>query len=286
MAAMATSASKTPSTPPRAQSLSATALPYKKEHLIWEVGFARRFFLSLTVCAAVLLAAKHSQEAWLQGMVFQARLTGWLMWLSHRMEWWSVLGLLSSSCCVLQLLLNVFSFGCAGFNTWLGPLRPLMLAITVSLQASMWRVALTGRGERLLVSATGATALTAALSLLPELLHLYIHRHDASAKRGGAAAAAAAAGAEMCFRVEGMGCTACTAKVQRTVEALPGVAGCSVQLEGGEAVVRLDEVAAVDARMASALQRSVASALKEAGFPAACVGETFGETPTTKDALQ
>merc|ERR1719157_472691 len=82
-----------------------------------------------------------------------------------------------------------------------------------------------------------------------------------------------------------MGCTACTAKVQRTVEALPGVAGCSVQLEGGEAVVRLDEVAAVDARMASALQRSVASALKEAGFPAACVGETFGETPTTKDAL-
>ena len=280
----ATSASKTPSTPPRAQSLSATALPYKKEHLIWEVGFARRFFLSLTVCAAVLLAAKHSQEAWLQGMVFQARLTGWLMWLSHRMEWWSVLGLLSSSCCVLQLLLNVFSLGCAGFNTWLGPLRPLMLAITVSLQASMWRVALTGRGERLLVSATGATTVTAVLSLLPELLHLYIHRHDASAKRVGASAAAP--GAEMCFRVEGMGCTACTAKVQRTVEALPGVAGCSVQLEGGEAMVRLDEVAAVDTRMASALQRSVAAALKEAGFPAACVGETFGETPTTKDALQ
>ena len=274
--------SKTPPTPPHAQSLSATALPYKKEHLIWEVGFARRFFLSLTVCAAVLLAAKHSQEAWLQGMVFQARLTGWLMWLSHRMEWWSVLGLLSSSCCVLQLLLNVFSLGCAGFNTWLGPLRPLMLAITVSLQASMWRVVLTGRGQNLLVSATGATALTTVLSLLPELLHLYVHQHAASARRG----AAAAAGAEMCFRVEGMGCTAGTAKVQRTVEALPGVAGCSVQLEAGEAVVRLDEVAAVDPRMASALQRSVASALKEAGFPAACVGETFGETPTTKDALQ
>jgi hypothetical protein len=90
--------------------------------------------------------------------------------VSHRMEWWSVLGLLSSSCCVLQLLLNVFSLGCAGFNTWLGPLRPLMLAITVSLQASMWRVALTGRGERLLVSATGATTVTAVLSLLPELL--------------------------------------------------------------------------------------------------------------------
>ena len=270
---------KTPATSP---DRSATALPYKKEHLIWEPGFARRFFLSLAVCAAVLLAAAHSQEAWLQGMVFQARLTGWLMWLSHRMEWWSVIGLLSSSCCALQLLLNVFSFGCAGFNTWLGPLRPLMLAITVCLQASMWRVALTGRGERLLLSAAGATALTASLSFLPELLHLYIHRHERSA----GAAAAAAAGAEICFRVEGMGCTACTAKVQRTVEALPGVAGCSVQLEGGKAKVRLDEVAAVDARMAGALQRSVAAALKEVGFPAACVGDTFGETPATKDALQ
>ena len=139
---------------------------------------------------------------------------------------------------------------------------------------------MTGRGERLLLSAAGATALTASLSFLPELLHLYIHRHERSA------AAAAAAGAEICFRVEGMGCTACTAKVQRTVEALPGVAGCSVQLEGGKAKVRLDEVAAVDARMAGALQRSVAAALKEVGFPAACVGDTFGETPATKDALQ
>ena len=257
---------------------SPSAMPYKKEHLIWEAGFARRFCLSLAVCAAVLLAAKHSQEAWLHGMAFQAQLTGWLMWLSHRLEWWSVLGLLSSSCCVLQLLLNAFSLGCAGFNSWLGPLRPLMLAITVSLQASMWRVALTGRGERLLMSATGATALTAVVSLLPELLHLYIHRHDASGKRG----VEAEAGAEMCFRVEGMGCTACTAKVQCTVEALPGVAGCSVQLEGGSAMVHLDEMAALDVRMVAALQRSVASALKEAGFPAVCVGET----PATADALQ
>ena len=54
----------------------------------------------------------------------------------------------------------------------------------------------------------------------------------------------------------------------------------------GWRVMLPDEVAAVDARMASALQRSIATALKEAGFPAACVGETFGETPTTKDALQ
>ena len=33
-------------------------------------------------------------------------------------------GLLSSSCCLLQILLNFLSLGCAGFNKLLGPLRP------------------------------------------------------------------------------------------------------------------------------------------------------------------
>ena len=92
-----------PSSPP------AAALPYKREHLIWEPGFGRRFLLSLALCGILLLAAKHSQEAWLHGMAFQAWLTGWMMWFSHQLQWWSVLGLLSSSCCVLQLLLNAFS---------------------------------------------------------------------------------------------------------------------------------------------------------------------------------
>ena len=32
-------------------------------------------------------------------------------------------GLLSSSCCLLQLVLNTFAVGCAGFNKVLGPIR-------------------------------------------------------------------------------------------------------------------------------------------------------------------
>ncbi|KAL6063341.1 Mercuric transport protein MerT [Balamuthia mandrillaris] len=35
-------------------------------------------------------------------------------------------GLLASSCCVVQLLLNALSFGCAGFNTVLEPYRPVL----------------------------------------------------------------------------------------------------------------------------------------------------------------
>lgn len=48
-------------------------------------------------------------------------------------------GLLSSSCCVLQLFLNALSVGCAGFSA-LTPYRPLFLALTASsLGATHWR---------------------------------------------------------------------------------------------------------------------------------------------------
>ncbi|KAG0344127.1 hypothetical protein BG004_004714 [Podila humilis] len=42
------------------------------------------------------------------------------------------LGLLSSSCCVIQLVLNAFSIGCAGFSV-LTPLRPVFLGISFGL---------------------------------------------------------------------------------------------------------------------------------------------------------
>ncbi|KAF9569548.1 hypothetical protein EC968_002555 [Mortierella alpina] len=44
----------------------------------------------------------------------------------------AAIGLLSSSCCVIQLVLNVFSIGCAGFSI-LTPLRPFFIAISTGL---------------------------------------------------------------------------------------------------------------------------------------------------------
>jgi uncharacterized phage infection (PIP) family protein YhgE len=40
-------------------------------------------------------------------------------------------GLLISSCCVIQLFLNLFGIGCAGLNTFLLPYRPLFISLTV-----------------------------------------------------------------------------------------------------------------------------------------------------------
>ena len=162
---------------------SDTAAPYKKEHLVWEAGFGPRFAGSLLVCCAVAFGATLSP-----GAAAQAGLRRQLLRLCHRLEWWSALGLLSSSCCALQLLLNYLSFGCAGFNTVLGPLRPQFLAITLSLQLGMWRALLSaGRGAATpgWPGAVLASTLATALALLPEALHAWVHRGEGSGGDGG-----------------------------------------------------------------------------------------------------
>ena len=54
---------------------------------------------------------------------------------------------------------NLFSFGCAGFNTVLGPLRPYFMGATLLLQAGVWQAALVGRGPKLVASAVGGPLL-------------------------------------------------------------------------------------------------------------------------------
>jgi hypothetical protein len=61
-------------------------------------------------------------------------------------SWVSTLlaGLLTSSCCAIQLFLNFLSslnilhVGCAGFNKVLGPLRPLLRGVTLLLMGRLW----------------------------------------------------------------------------------------------------------------------------------------------------
>ncbi|KAK3810120.1 MAG: hypothetical protein J3Q66DRAFT_391283 [Benniella sp.] len=76
------------------------------------------------------------------------------------------LGLLSSSCCVIQLVLNAFSIGCAGFSV-LTPFRPvfgsisfLLILYTVYKYRFSSRTALT-------------LAITFLLSVTPEMVSVY-----------------------------------------------------------------------------------------------------------------
>ena len=89
----------------------------KAEHLIWDPGFGIKLALSLAGCGVFAWVAAESSEAWILGMQLQSGVSLRLMQLAHRLEWWSALGLLSSSCCVLQLMLNSLSIGCAASSS-------------------------------------------------------------------------------------------------------------------------------------------------------------------------
>ncbi|KAG0047789.1 hypothetical protein BGZ83_007223 [Gryganskiella cystojenkinii] len=77
-----------------------------------------------------------------------------------------VLGLLSSSCCIIQLVLNVFSIGCAGFSV-LTDFRPLFLSISsLLILYTIYKYRFSSR-----------TALTLAITLIltatPEMVAVY-----------------------------------------------------------------------------------------------------------------
>ena len=74
------------------------------------------------------------------------------------------LPLLSSSCCLIQLFLNLFGFGCAGFNTFLGPSRPWFTSLLLS-----WTIMSYSFQKIWFLS----TFFTWCLALLPEITHVY-----------------------------------------------------------------------------------------------------------------
>ena len=140
-----------------------------KAALVTSPGFGRAFAANLLATSALAAAAHHvpfvSAHAARALHAFQLATLN----AAHRYAWWGAISLLSSSCCALQLLLNLASVGCAGFNRVLGPLRPFLLSVTLLLQLSMWRVALAEQPWQLPFCAA-ATLLTATLTFLPELL--------------------------------------------------------------------------------------------------------------------
>ncbi|EOD10439.1 hypothetical protein EMIHUDRAFT_215642 [Emiliania huxleyi CCMP1516] len=84
-----------------------------------------------------------------------------------------------SSCCAVQLTINALAplginllaplglQGCAGFNTFLGPLRPFVRGATATFFAVRWASAGHGQPKRALVV---ATVLAALLTYMPEML--------------------------------------------------------------------------------------------------------------------
>ena len=131
-------------------------------------------------------------------------------------------GLLGSSCCAIQLGMNLLGLGCSGLNVWLGPLRPWTRAATATFFALRWASAPPQRRRALLA----ATFVAAVLTFLPEIL-LYAGSTALAPPTGGAV--------RLELKVEGMGCEACQLAVAGALQRASGVLDAAADFETGTA---------------------------------------------------
>ncbi|GMI57040.1 hypothetical protein TeGR_g3421 [Tetraparma gracilis] len=151
------------------------------------------------------------------------------------------LSFLASSCCLLQVLLNALSVGCAGFNAVLGPARPVLLAAAALLQYLAWKTR----------PSPAAAVATLLLALSPELLWSGGMWRSRTGR---------ATPAFVLDLGDAMGCASCVTTVKRVVEKNAGVRACD--MAGNTARVFLRE-----GEQQEKVQGELAAALTASGFP-------------------
>lgn len=209
-----------------------TSSPY---YLLWSPGMLPKFALS-----ALALGVLHFLPRFAGSVVFPKELL-----LSPHVQWLQqlILPLLASACCMIQLLLNALSIGCAGFNKILGPIRPFLVSLLLFLSPHsapkdlLWRW---------------------SMALLPEILHGWnqlVRRpkrntHDNNNN----------ATVTLKVHIPTMGCVACIHAIQTAVSKIPDVESVNASLSqhGGEAVIVLSNQA--DSRL-------IIKTIEDAGFP-------------------
>jgi len=139
-------------------------------------GFLKKIFINLLSISLIIAASFTSPRLQTPVVYLYNFVIDRMLDIAHRNAWWFLLATLSSSCCVLQLLLNTLSVGCAGFNTVLGPLRPTLLAIGILSQGMSWYVMLRVARNPQWIVTVGSSLLMVVMSLLPEILDLYTKR--------------------------------------------------------------------------------------------------------------
>ena len=115
----------------------------EKEFLLWSPGVLRSCGTHVLVLACAIALGAQSVELTERAQTLFDAAAHTLLWRARGLGLWSALGLLGSSCCAIQVVLHLFSFGCAGFNSVLGPLRAPFVALTLVVQAALWSFLLT-----------------------------------------------------------------------------------------------------------------------------------------------
>ncbi|BDA48312.1 hypothetical protein COCOBI_11-5720 [Coccomyxa sp. Obi] len=152
-------------------------------------------------------------------------------------------GILSSSCCVVQLALNLFSVGCAGFSI-LTPYRPLFMGLTT---ASLGYSHFKHRNPQQTVLAVG---IAVALAGMPELVQLY-NEGQLRLLRGLPAVLTSTPASShdtpsltqmqqrVTLQVDGLRCAACGARLKQALLAqVGGVRRADVEFVSGRVVIQ------------------------------------------------
>lgn len=171
-------------------------------------------------------------------------------------------GLLSSSCCTVQLVLNSLSLGCAGFAV-LDKFRPVFLALTFSsLAYKTWRYDI--RMHRAPLRSLPTWLIAAALASSPALVRAVNRRRGLAAlaeERTPAIAEPKTPAGPLKFRVTGMKCEACGNGLRNALEAMGGGVKADVLFEEG--VIYVERDAAKDERE---LETAVQTVVDEMGY--------------------
>ena len=232
----------------------------KPLYLLSDAAVFRQLLINVTVLAflAVLAASIPPLRHALVELYFSVN--DWMMATAHSYAWWSLLVLLSSSCCALQLILNAFSLGCAGFNTFLGPLRPTLLAGTLALQIASWYVAWARPWQWKPTAIASVMAIT--MSCLPELLALYNHLRQGNVvpstnqQQGDDAIV-------LRFRMDSVGCAACLTTVSGVLRQIDAIANYDANMDTGILTVYANGTE----ESGQVLSNEILDKLDQVGFP-------------------
>lgn len=208
-----------------------------------------------------------------------------MMAIASRNAWWALLGLLSSSCCALQILLNVLSFGCSGINGILGPMRPTFVAFTVLSISASWVVAWP-RSYQWRPTAI-STGLSLILTLMPEIIDLQTRRRaqrrrlrealsgkfddlllhsDRSGKR--------IKTTTLYFHLPTLGCASCVSTVSSLLDRLENENAALVthRVKFEDGIIEVEVVPDTDGKAnEDLLWHQISNELEDAGFPAESV---------------
>ena len=250
----------------------------KSYHLIWSPSFGRNFFLGIIILFALThMLTVPTIRSGLGGFLLPSNVGdchsnpdttgGGVSSTLSRSIRQLLLPLLSSSCCAVQLLINAFGIGCAGFNSVLGPLRPFFLSLLVYSTAISYPSGGVGR-----VNWCRNAALSFFFALMPELLHMWNNSQSRRRQKGRATQVTTDATVYVTVELDipSMGCAACINKIDSTISGMSGVISSTSWLlddpKGGRAriVIAANSTCTDDV---DEIIKSVVEKVGSSGFP-------------------